>query len=189
MAQKSLSNWYWSKNPSAPCRYIMAILCKLEIATIVGHYEKKGVNEALGIFVGIPTKNHLEDRWASAHHNKMSWKRCISFDKGNNRILSWGLTRSKHKWEKKITKEKCKNKWQLYWCQTHREKQFDVFLGFCVSGSLFPLNLTVGGCSTTEKYLKAEICWTEMNLSWLAPGTSPRYNVWNRTWTHMHTYA
>lgn len=41
--------------------------------------------------------------------------------------------------------------------------------------SLFPLNLTVGGWSTTEKYLTTKICWSETNLSWLAPGRSHGY--------------
>lgn len=72
-----------------------------------------------------------------------------------------------------LSEEKDKKKWQLYWCQTQREQSWIFFLCFCVSGLLFPLNLTVGVWSITEKYLTTKNRWSEMNLCWLDPGRSP----------------
>lgn len=105
------------------------------------------------------------------------------FDKRKNHILSHSTKPSKHWWERqeKKTKRNDSNT-----CAKHSKKNCWIFCPyFCVSSSIFPLNLTDGGWSTTEKYLTTENCWSETNPSSLPPGRSPGH-VWNRTWTRTH---
>lgn len=98
------------------------------------------------------------------------------FDKRNNQVLSWGLKPSEHWWERQkrrpIRGEGQKEMTAILVSNAARAK-LDLFLCFCVSGLLFPLNLTVGVWSITEKYLTTKNRWSEMNLCWLDPGRSP----------------
>lgn len=98
------------------------------------------------------------------------------FDKRNNQVLSWGLKPSEHWWERQkrrhIRGEGQKEMTAILVPNAARAK-LDLFLCFCVSGLLFPLNLTVGVWSITEKYLttKKPLIWDEPVLagSWQKP--------------------
>lgn len=163
LANELLSNWYWSTALSTPCRYIMVILCKAEIATLNGIVMNRKSSRRLLLFslgrAQCSTWSTQMTVWplmelTLAHHDKTCWKEMHFFWQGKQPhfiLISETIKNAGGRDRKEeIRKEKDKKKWQLHWCQTQWEKS--VFV------SLLPLNLTGGGWSTTEIYSTTKMC-------------------------------